>query len=146
MKLIKIYLVVATCMLIAALAAGVYVWYVFQSVRTSDTSVVTPESEVQTLSEQGLEQGETHDVQVSTTPSTPEVLPAEPVVIDVTKLTDAQREILASFGYGGDSITISEAVVRCAEEALGTTRFNEVLNGAAPTPLEALSLVPCMKR
>ncbi len=147
MKILKIYFIVATLMLIAAIGTGVYVWYMYQTVtqtierdardalvteNISTDTVITPTSQEPSVSREGTV--------VNTDTSSP------PVTIDATQLTGAQREILKSFGYTGDSITVSEAAISCAEESLGSERFAQILNGGAPTPLEALRIVPCMKQ
>lgn len=135
MKIIKIYLVVATLMLIAALGTGVYVWYMYQSLPQVPTDV-TPVSGTQNEP----------DAASGATSTSGGAQKQAPIVIDATKLTDAQRSMLETFGYTGDSITVTEAALACAKREVGEARFLEILNGSAPGPLEAMKLLPCMKQ
>lgn len=137
MKIIKIYLIIASLMLVAALGTGVYVWYVYQSIpRGSEAS---PAELVEELVV-------TETTPIATSSAKTPIVTEAPVIIDATKLTDTQRGILESFGYTSDSVTVSQATIECAKEAVGATRFEAILNGSAPAPLEAMKLLPCVKR
>jgi hypothetical protein len=145
MKALKIYFIVATCMLFIALGTGVYVWYTYQTLaRVTQRDTNQQPAAVQ---HDVVEQLAVPEKEIST----PEPVPVSqqasstPITIDATKLTPAQRDILKSFGYASDSITVTESVITCAETAVGNERFARILGGTAPTPLEALRMLPCMQ-
>jgi len=136
MKAIKIYLGIVTFLLIIAIGALVYVWYVYQRVQPAlikDTSPITKEvTSSNGVKEDTLTEGGGNEV------------PSADVVIDTRTLTDTQRSILSTFGYKGDMVTIPHEVVSCAEQSVGEVRFTEILDGSAPTPFELLKLSPCL--
>ncbi len=128
-----------------AIGTGIYVWYMYQTVTRS-----LEEEGTQTVLEDRVAPATTSVEEETSVPVVASHEPAEtqaaPITVDATALTSTQREILKSFGYTGDSITITQATVVCAEDAVGSERFAQILNGAAPTPLEAVRMLPCMKQ
>ena len=130
MKIIKIYLVVVTVLLFIGLGFGVYVWYTLQTLSTkSDTALVEPKDAASTAKDSS-DEGETV---------------MEPIVVKTADLSDSQQKILESFGFGGETFTVTSAMISCAENAVGKARLQEILDGAAPTPLESIKLLPCFK-
>ncbi len=138
MKSIKIYLIIVSSLLLLAIAALIYVWYVYQNVQPALTP--TPPSSAEHITDTG-EVKEDNAVTSSTKESI-----SGGVTIDTQNLTEAQRSILASFGYKGDTVTIPREVISCAEQSVGAQRFTEILDGSAPTPFELLKLSPCLKK
>jgi anionic cell wall polymer biosynthesis LytR-Cps2A-Psr (LCP) family protein len=130
MKGIKIYLVIVTLLLIVAIGFGVYTWLMVQKL-TVDVGDAGTESGTSVSSKD-----------VSNTETGGE----EPIVIQTADLTSAQRATLETFGFNGETITITEAMITCAKDAVGEARFTEILNGGAPTPFESMKLLPCMKK
>lgn len=63
--------------------------------------------------------------------------------INTSNLTDGQLKLLNAFGINPDEITITPAMITCAESKLGTARVEEIKNGATPTFTEGISLVVC---
>ncbi len=140
MKSIKIYLGIVTVLLIVAIGFGVYTWYLVQSLSApknieTDTTVGT---------EKGVTNEETKDTG-STTNDVSTSTKTEPIVIDLDSLSDAQRSVLSAFGHEGNTLVLTEEVILCAKNSLGDTRFSEIVNGAAPNPLEAVKLARCMQ-
>lgn len=131
MKIIKIYLVVATVLLLAGLGFGVYVWYTLQTLSVdTDKALTAPKENVPSnavLEAVGKTQGETE----------------EPAAVKTVNLSDSQQKILESFGFDAATVTVTSTMMECAENAVGTTRLQEILGGAAPTPLESVKLLPC---
>ena len=138
MKSIKIYLIIVSFLLVLAIGALVYVWYIYQSMQ-STLSNDTPPGVAQSTDANGV--GEEDLVTESG-----ENLTSADIVIDTQKLTESQRSILSTFGYKGDTVTIPHEVVACAEQSVGEARFTEILDGGAPTPFELLKLSPCLKK
>jgi flagellar basal body-associated protein FliL len=136
MKAIKIYLVIVTVLLIGAIGLGVYVWYMIQQVPTGTGNSTT----ANTTSQADTAAGE----ETTTAPSSTEVV--EPVVIQASELTETQQKMLETMGYTQESFTITPAMITCAENAVGKTRLDEIMNGAAPGPLESVKLLPCFKQ
>ncbi len=139
MKALKIYLAIASTLLVIALGLGVYVWYVFQQMNSSiEMKGLETES-----SEQGTTTEKTNVTPVPATTSTTE--PSAPIVIKTSSLTETQRSVLIGLGFKGDTISITSSMIACAKNAVGETRFNEIVNGGAPSPIEAVKLVPCTR-
>lgn len=132
MKFLKWYLAIVTALLVLALGIGVYVWYMLQSLErdiTTEGAESAPKEEMTTDEEAiGTTREET------------------PITIDAASLTPTQRQILESFGYQGGALTITKAMITCAEQAVGEVRLGQIVNGSAPSPLEALKLIPCFKK
>ena len=47
MKSIKIYLIIVSCLLVVAIALGIYVWIMLQKINTDTHLLVPPQNEVQ---------------------------------------------------------------------------------------------------
>ncbi len=126
-KLIKVYLTVVTVLLIIGICLGVYVWYTLQQINSAAEGVETQERPAPESAAPGIQ------------------LEA-PIVVDTAKLPESQRKVLETVGLGNETFTITQDMVTCAEDALGAARVEEILSGAAPSPLESLKLLPCVKR
>jgi hypothetical protein len=136
MKYIKVYVAIMSVMLLFALGSGVYVWYTVQTVNRDLDSAY-----------QALEQKVAEQSQATPAPTieVPTSKSEESVVITVENMTTAQQAVFKTFGSGGSAIIITEEMVTCAKAAVGTTRFTEIINGSAPTPLESSRLLLCVK-
>jgi hypothetical protein len=137
MKALKIYLMIMGGLLTIALLAGVVVWYLYQDLPGANPSTLVgelPTSESAPSPE---------PVGVSGEGSAPDAVPV--YTITPESLTDSQRAVLETFGLGDSSFKVTEGMILCAKNAVGEVRFEEILNGSAPGPLESMSLLPCMK-
>lgn len=67
----------------------------------------------------------------------------EPVTIEVEALPEAQQKALNTFGFEGETITISQTQMQCAEAAVGKERLAAIFAGDAPGPIEAAKLYGC---
>lgn len=143
MKKINIYLIVVSLLLIFALATVVYVWSVIQD--TQKTIEVETGAQMNTgMDSQTQEESDEVD---KTTPVYSETEPQiDPVTIDMADIPESQQKILETFGFEGETFTVTPAMISCSEDAVGKTRFNEIVSGAAPSPLESLKLLPCFKK
>lgn len=121
---------IVTILLIGAIGFGVYIWYTVQTLNTNAQDA--DRAQVGT-------NGDT-----STTKSSSGG--GESITITKDSLTPTQQKIVESLGYTQDSFTITPEMITCAEEAVGETRYGEIINGGAPTPLESLKLLPCFKK
>lgn len=126
-KLMKIYLVVVTVFLLFGVGLGVYVWYTLQEINSAASGVNTPSA-----SEEGSK--------------APTIVLDEPIIVETSNLPASQQKVLDTLGLEGESFTITQSMVTCAEDAVGAVRMQEILGGSAPSPLESLKLLPCMKR
>jgi hypothetical protein len=140
MKALKIYLMVMGGIFTCAILIGIGVWFLYQDLpganparytndpmsRTSDSTEISPQDSTETEQETAK----------------------EPVVYTLTpeSLSDGQRAILASFGMGDSSFAVTQPMIDCVTEAMGEERFREILAGSAPSPLEAMTLLPCVKK
>ncbi|HEX4799519.1 MAG TPA: hypothetical protein VFV22_03275 [Candidatus Paceibacterota bacterium] len=134
MKIIKILLGVIVVLLSVGIGLGVYVWYTIQKLEE-----VTPQSTVEHRDVVGGDASSTVSQSAVTKNAD------ESITIETSTLTSSQQAILNSFGVKGDHITVTKDMITCAEDAVSSSRFNEIINGAAPTPLEGIKLMPCFK-
>lgn len=61
-------------------------------------------------------------------------------------LTTEQAELAASLGLDVEQMVISQALIECARETLGESRYQAILAGDTPGVLETARLVPCLGR
>ena len=74
-----------------------------------------------------------------------EVDGSENVSIQASNLTEGQIKLLSVLGIDPNSITVTPAMMACAETSLGASRVEEITNGATPSFSEGLKLVACYK-
>lgn len=60
-------------------------------------------------------------------------------------VSDGQRKMLESFGLNPDEVTLTPAMIACAEAKVGKARVAEIMGGATPSFMEGASLVTCYK-
>lgn len=65
--------------------------------------------------------------------------------VDASSLTPGQRSMIESMGIDPDSITITPAMIACAEAKLGAARIEEIKNGATPSFTEGATLIACYR-
>lgn len=139
---IRTYLIVVTSMLVLSLCAGVYVWRVYQSVQEEKSSIEEGGASIPPRENR-------EERNPSTTPAvetSTEATPYEPVTLNASMLNEEQRAILESFGMGDAHVTITDVEYSCIEKALGKSRLGEVIQGAAPSPLEAVRIAACLTK
>ncbi len=68
-----------------------------------------------------------------------------PAPVSTDSLTDSQKKMLESFGVDTNAITVTAAMIACAETKLGAARVEEIKNGATPSMLEGASLIACYR-
>jgi hypothetical protein len=112
-------------------------------------NVATPADAVIESAKETFIQTQTSDVpkqEVSetTTPGT-DTKPSPATSISVDALTDSQKKMLESLGVNTEAITVTAAMIACAEAKLGKARIEEIKNGATPSMLEGVSLMACYK-
>lgn len=139
MKAIKIYIAVASLLLVIAIGLGIYVWYTVQKVQLRTDSVFVP-PRVDQVKDVVPETTESPSVSPDPTP-----VVKKPVVIQTSNLPESQQKILGALGLTAGTITITPAMVQCAGEAVGETRLYEIVKGSAPSVPESMKLLPCFK-
>jgi cytoskeletal protein RodZ len=158
MKWIKIYLGIVTVLLVAGIAAGVYVWFTVQALdeqvnQVNDVSPKNSNDEVsptntKTDIKKPTTQTQTNETvtvsDVNTEAASPQVNTA-PITVTTTNLPESQQKLLKSLGIDADTITITPTMISCAEKAVGKTRLDEIVGGSSPSALESLKLLPCFK-
>jgi hypothetical protein len=60
-------------------------------------------------------------------------------------LPQGQLDMLKSFGIDPATVSVTPAMMACAEGKVGAPRFTEIKNGATPTMFEGAKLVTCYK-
>jgi hypothetical protein len=78
------------------------------------------------------------------TVSIPE-LPALGVALDTLPVPTSTTELLEGVGLAPSALVITNAMVQCAIGAVGGERVASLMAGDTPTPLEVLSLLPCVR-
>ncbi len=63
--------------------------------------------------------------------------------VDSSNLTEGQIKLMKALGVDPASVTITPAMVACAESSLGGARVEEIKNGATPSIIEGGKLVAC---
>lgn len=138
MKAIKIYLSIVTVLLVIAIGLGVYVWYVVQDLTTPVEDVSQEKaSMVQTETTPTTQSEATQDTAIQDT--------QEPLVIRKSDLPESQQKMLETIGINGETFTITPAMLSCAEKAVGASRLTEIQKGSAPSTMESIKLLPCLK-
>jgi len=72
-------------------------------------------------------------------------LPDEGLSVADVPLTTEQRRVIEKLGFNIDTMVLNEAVVDCARQTLGETRYQAVLAGDVPNVLETARLIPCLR-
>jgi hypothetical protein len=153
MKLIKICIGILIVLLLGGIGAGIYVWYTVQQINSQvgDTVRNVPDKPTATennVVETDLKAPAQKAVETTPTPQEKEVqkdtTPA-PIVIQKSDLSESNKKIVETIGVTGDTITITPAMIQCAQDAVGETRIAEIIGGSAPSPLESMKLLPCTK-
>jgi hypothetical protein len=67
------------------------------------------------------------------------------MTINLSSLSDSQRAMLKTFGITGDTVTLTPAMMACAEAKVGAARIEEIKNGATPSFSEGASLIACYR-
>ncbi len=114
MKALKIFLITSFVLLIGATLVVGYVWVKLQA--PTSTSTKTPSPAVST----------------------------EGIKIDTSKVTEEQKELAKKVGVDLNEVVITEEMISCAQEKLGTERIQEITGGDNPTTLESISLLGCL--
>lgn len=144
---IKAYLAVVTFLLVVAISFTGYVWYKYQSQQTlieelqPASKVTSPTEEV--VPEHVSKQGNVSPKTTSPKEESPQVTATTPVVIQRNTLSETQQKILSVFGFDAETYTITPEMIMCAKNAVGKERLDEIINGSAPSPIEAAKLTPC---
>ncbi len=66
-------------------------------------------------------------------------------VISTANLSAGQQKLLSSLGIDASKITVTPAMIACAEAKVGAARIAEITGGATPSFTEGLSLLACYK-
>jgi hypothetical protein len=132
MRGMKIYLSLVTVLLVLAIGSGIYVWYKLQTLQLAPSELMPAPSHSST---------DTPAVNSTTAGATA----TGTIQISTNELSDSQKVTLRAFGIDPNAFTLTENMVTCAKETLGSARFDEVKAGASPTPFEAFKLMKCVK-
>lgn len=137
----KWYLIIGGIFLIGALGAVVYVWALYQDTQRTFDAYIPSTSQAEKKDNRTAPASEGGATSTAT-----EMQIVEPIEIDTATLGGAQQEVLKTFGYDNQTITITPKMVMCAQNAVGKERLDEITRGAAPTPFEAAKMLPCFSK
>lgn len=138
MKTLKIYLIVVSVLLVVAIGLGIYVWYIVQNLNTPVGNV----SQQETSLPQNKKSTTTQTGAIS---ENLEPVIKEPLVIKKSDLPESQQKMLETIGISGETFTITPTMLSCAEKAVGAERLTEIQKGSAPSTMESIKLLPCLK-
>jgi uncharacterized iron-regulated membrane protein len=129
------FIAVSAGLLFGALLAVALVWgLIMMALRSMEAEEI--DSSVERIPAQ--------EENTSASPQQPSTAEEEPaVMIEVEELPEAQQKTLNAFGFEGETITISDTQMQCAEAAVGKERLAEIVSGATPGPIEAAKLFGC---
>lgn len=129
----KKFLIVMNILLLIALlsAVGVF-WYLHSVLNTTPVQSIPADTKES----------------VTTTPAVTAQeavsAPPEGVKVDASQLSNSQAEMLETVGVDTDNLTITPAMIQCAEDVLGPDRVAEIAAGDSPTFFETGRLLPCV--
>lgn len=63
--------------------------------------------------------------------------------IDSANMTNGQRQLISALGLDPNNVTVTAAMIACAEAEHGAARVEEIKNGATPSFTEGARLVSC---
>ncbi len=69
----------------------------------------------------------------------------ESVTVSAAQLSEGQRALLTKLGIDANAITITPAMIACAEAKLGAERLAEITGGATPSFTEGATLLACYR-
>ncbi len=148
-------MIIVSLLLVVAIFAGVYVWYRVQQThvqieKIGAKEVTLPKTTENNKQDQNANNATPSEQKIASTSqsslstkSAPETV--KPIVVDTATLSDSQQKILKTFGYDKGTLTITPAMIACAEDAVGKERLGKILDGSAPSPLETIKILPCLK-
>jgi hypothetical protein len=132
----RTYLIVVTVLLASALCYGVYVWYVYQTVASTQ--------EEERASSKEVVPGDRMSTSTVLLDVHTEETSKEPLVLTAESLTPEQQAILTAFGMGDARVVVDDALLRCVGDAIGSERLSEITQGSAPSPREAIKIAACL--
>jgi hypothetical protein len=127
------FIAVSAGLLIGALLAVAIVWVALMvafGTRSSEREDVATDNEVT----EPINDSEPAPISNEPTPA---------IIIDVETLPEVQQKALTTFGFQGQTITISDSQLTCAKDAVGEERLAEIVAGDALGPLEMSKLYGC---
>lgn len=125
-------------MVFAGLCVVAAWWYLQQqfyappAATTQSTSTSATSSETTTASTSAI------------TSATTSITTAGDIRASDLPLTPAQRKLAESLGLDVAQIVVSEALIACVREKLGSSRYEQILAGATPSMLESAKLLACL--
>ena len=133
MPVAKKFIIASAFVLLIALilAVGVFLFIQYELMR-SQTHEIMNEETASTTSE------------ASAPTSASANIPAEGVPLRDLPLTDTQKSSLEKFNIDVDTFVVTPAMIQCAEKAVGSERYAEIMAGSAPSFMEGLSLANCI--
>lgn len=162
----KRFIIISLLLLVFAVVATVVVWSLLQDefersevheehgsseVQAEGLSDVETEPVVtQSESEVEIEQNETVS-ESGASLQQPEETPhqatdeIQPIPLRDLPLSDTQRSMIEVAGIDVETFVITADMIACAEEKLGSERFQAVIGGEAPSFLEGTRLLGCIR-
>lgn len=134
----KRFLLCSLSTLVVAIIVVVAVFFFLQYQLMKPAEVpaeVAPDGETQT----------TDTDSAATRESAAPPVPAGGIPLKTLPLTDAQKSALKTMNIDAETFIITQDMVDCTEASLGAARFSEIINGAAPSFTEGLTLFKCIQ-
>lgn len=140
----KWFLITTFGLLLFSLLAVVAVWWWLTARETSPPTQVVPDGPQYAEQDHlGAPEPESSDLPVVVA-NEDEVEGPEGIPLRELSLSPEQQSVVATLGIDPETFVITPSMQECAREKLGGERFTEVLDGAAPGPLEVVRLGLCL--
>lgn len=132
----KRFILIGIVMLVFAVVVTILVWYLVQgNISIDEVTGFAPEQESMT----GSSKEETQTAENEEPPIT------ESILLRDLPLSDGQRSMLKTAGIDVETFVITPEMVTCAQQKLGSARFEEIIEGSAPTFMESTRLLGCIQ-
>jgi hypothetical protein len=140
----KKFILLGILVMVLALGIVVFVWAQLQGYFIAQTAKQPIATTTQETSDE--EPSVTAETQAITpAPDTREALASqEGLPVRDLPLTEGQEALATSLGLNTEQMVLSPEVVACAEDSLGSERYQALLAGETPGPLEAAKLLVCL--
>jgi len=125
-----------------ALIATVVVWYLLQGLFVNKSTATSKTDNSITNFIKAKVTGN----EISGDDLNPATKPPEELEIAGYTVTAEQKQVAESLGINLDVLSLTGAAIDCAQKKLSPERIEAILSGEAPTIIETVTLLPCLKK
>jgi hypothetical protein len=138
-RIMRSFLFRSLVFLVTAILITVAVFFLVNSYKQGELTTESTLSEsAQSVASEAKKQTE------QVTEALKEQVPDEGVPLKSLPLTETHQRALAAVKIDVDTFVLTEAMIICAGEKIGSERMTEIIEGNAPSVLEMTKLIPCL--